>query len=148
MGPAAGGSRGGGVVRLPKVFGQTFRSACELGFNGRNGSLEAIHTKLFSQELELAHRAGGGVKGLVKIVQHSEGMRVCLCEKNAGVTLGAWVTYNTQLIERKCMKATAELERAMSPAPGPTSGGDGGDFGWRRGLKHHFFAIFAKGQKK
>ena len=50
-------------------------------------------------------------------------MRKCLCDTNTGVTLGAWVTYNTELIERKRMQAAAEQERAMSPASGPPPGG-------------------------
>ena len=63
---------------------------------------------------------------------HGEGLRMvrnCLCEANTGVSLGAWVTHNTQLIERKRMQTAAELERAMSPAPGPPPGGCVGDFG-------------------
>jgi hypothetical protein len=121
-----------GVVGLfdsLKFLSKPFEALAEDGFNRRNGSLEAIHTKLFSQELQPAHRAGGDVKGLVKIVQQSEGMRKCLCEKNTGVTLGAWVTYNTQLIDRKRMQAAAELERTMSPAPEPHPGACVGNFG-------------------
>jgi hypothetical protein len=87
------------------------------GFNGRNGNLEAVYGKVIGGKLEPAHRAGGDVKGLMRIVRECESMKACLMVKISGVALSDWVKHTQLLIEKAAIKRAAERAYPVPPAP-------------------------------